>query len=55
MLNKLKKVLTAEKGQKTVFILDLEYKDEAENIEKQALYLMIIATDKDQYKGIIGN
>ena len=34
---------------------DLEYKDEAENIEKQALYLMKIATDKDQYKGIIGN
>ena len=34
---------------------DLEYKDEAENIEKQALNLINIATDKDQYKGIIGN
>ena len=32
-----------------------EFKDEVEKVEKQAMKLLNIATDKDQYKGIIGN
>ena len=32
-----------------------EFKDDATNVEKQALNLIKIAVDKDQYKGIIGN
>ena len=32
-----------------------EFKDEVDNVEKQALNLINIAVDKDQYKGIIGN
>ena len=32
-----------------------EFKDEIVNVEKQALRLIDIAVDKDQYKGIIGN
>ena len=34
---------------------DSEFKEEVENVEKQASNLINIATDKDQYKGIIGN
>ena len=34
---------------------DSEFKEEVENVEKQALNLINIATDKDKYKGIIGN
>ena len=32
-----------------------EFKEDAINVEKQALNLIKIAVDKDQYKGIIGN
>jgi hypothetical protein len=32
-----------------------EFKDEVDKVEKQALNLIDIAVDKDQYKGIIGN
>ena len=32
-----------------------DFKDESVNVEKQALHLLEIAVDKDQYKGIIGN
>ena len=32
-----------------------DFKDEVVNVEKQALHLIEIAVDKDQYKGIIGN
>ena len=32
-----------------------EFKDEIVNVEKQALRLIEIAVDKDQYKGIISN
>ena len=35
--------------------LEEEFKDDAINVEKQALNLIKIAVDKDQYKGIIGN
>ena len=34
---------------------DSEFKEEVENVEKQALNLINIATDKDHFKGIIGN
>ena len=35
--------------------LEEEFRDEVINVEKQALNLIKIAVDKDQYKGIIGN
>ena len=32
-----------------------EFKDDIEDVEKQALNLIEIAIDKDKYKGIVGN